>query len=143
MAKTNGKSESARAGRKPVTPVDSARATPPGSDVTRPGAEDGHGRLQDLGPASQDVGIQDRFLRLPEVLEIIPISPSTWWEGVRRGSYPKGTHLSPRTVGWRLSVIEALCARLVSIDRRAHPDPADGLQLTLWPDATADDSRPS
>lgn len=41
------------------------------------------------------------FLRLPQVLAIIPISKSAWWEGCRTGRYPKPIKLGPRTTVWR------------------------------------------
>ena len=41
-----------------------------------------------------------RILRLPEVLEIIPVSKSSWWSGVKTGRYPKSIKLGPRTTGW-------------------------------------------
>jgi predicted DNA-binding transcriptional regulator AlpA len=44
----------------------------------------------------------DRLIRLSEVLEIIPVSASTWWEGVRRGRYPPAIKLGPRLTCWRL-----------------------------------------
>jgi predicted DNA-binding transcriptional regulator AlpA len=28
------------------------------------------------------------FLRLPEVLKLIPVSKATWWAGVKTGRYP-------------------------------------------------------
>ena len=37
------------------------------------------------------------LLRLPQVLSIIPISKSAWWEGCRTGRYPKPVKLGPRT----------------------------------------------
>jgi len=49
------------------------------------------------------------FLRLPEVLKIIPVSKSTWWEGVRCGKYPRPVKLSKRTSAWRRSDVLALC----------------------------------
>jgi prophage regulatory protein len=30
-----------------------------------------------------------RYLRLPQVLERIPVSKSTWWAGVKKGIFPK------------------------------------------------------
>jgi predicted DNA-binding transcriptional regulator AlpA len=50
-----------------------------------------------------------RFLRLPEVLERIPVSKSTWWDGVRKGRFPKSVKLGPRTTAWRETDIDALC----------------------------------
>ena len=51
-------------------------------------------------------------LRLPHVLRIIPVRKSTWWEGIRRGKFPRPVNLSERTSAWRRSDIEALCERL-------------------------------
>ena len=48
------------------------------------------------------------FLRLPQVLAIIPISKSAWWEGCRTGRYPKPIKLGPRTTVWRSADISAL-----------------------------------
>lgn len=48
------------------------------------------------------------FLRLPQVLALIPVSRSSWWEGVRRGIYPKQISLGPRSVGWSRESIDAL-----------------------------------
>lgn len=56
----------------------------------------------------------DRFLRVNQVLEIIPVSRSTWWEGVASGRYPKGIKLSERTTAWKLSSIMALIERLTA-----------------------------
>jgi prophage regulatory protein len=52
------------------------------------------------------------FLRLPQVLQIFPVSKSTWWAGIRAGKFPKPVKLSERTSAWRRSDIEALCSRL-------------------------------
>jgi predicted DNA-binding transcriptional regulator AlpA len=54
----------------------------------------------------------DRFLRINQVLEIFPVSRTTWWDGVAQGRYPQGIKLSPRTTAWRESEIDALIARL-------------------------------
>jgi prophage regulatory protein len=52
------------------------------------------------------------FLRLLQVLQIIPVSKSTWWAGIREGIYPKPIKLSERTSAWLKSDIDALCERL-------------------------------
>jgi len=52
------------------------------------------------------------FLRLPGVLQRIPVSRSTWWMGIRSGKYPKPVKLSQRTSAWRESDIDALCREL-------------------------------
>lgn len=48
------------------------------------------------------------LLRLPQVLEIIPVSKSTWWAGVKSGRYPKPIKLGPRTTAWQAEDIRAL-----------------------------------
>lgn len=48
------------------------------------------------------------FLRLPQVLELFPVSRSVWWAGVKSGAYPKGIKLSERCVAWRASDIRKL-----------------------------------
>jgi prophage regulatory protein len=53
-----------------------------------------------------------RFLRLPQVLERIPVSKSTWWSGVRKGIFPKPVKLSARTTAWCESDVDQLCLRL-------------------------------
>lgn len=56
------------------------------------------------------------FLRLPQIIgdtkrgipAVIPVSKSTWWEGCKKGRYPKPVKLGPRTTAWRVSDIRAL-----------------------------------
>jgi prophage regulatory protein len=57
-------------------------------------------------------GIPDTsFLRLPQVLKMIPVGKSTWWAGVKSGRYPRAYKLGPRTTAWKaadiLKLIEA------------------------------------
>lgn len=54
--------------------------------------------------------VPDALLRLPEVLKIVPISRSAWWEGVRQGTFPAARKLSPRCTVWAASDIYALVA---------------------------------
>ena len=54
------------------------------------------------------------FLRLPKVLQRIPVSKSTWWAGIKEGRFPKPIKLSKRTSAWLESDIDALCQRLSS-----------------------------
>lgn len=50
------------------------------------------------------------FVRLPQVLAAIPVSRSTWWNGVKSGKYPKPVKLGPRTTAWRVDDIRNLFA---------------------------------
>ena len=54
---------------------------------------------------------QSGFVRLSAIVGPglpIPISKSTWWEGVRKGRYPKPVKLGPRITAWRVEDIRAL-----------------------------------
>ena len=55
---------------------------------------------------------EDFFLRLPQVLELIPKSKSAWWQGCKEGRFPKPIKLGPRTSAWRSSDIAALVEQL-------------------------------
>lgn len=58
----------------------------------------------------------DRLLRLWDVIGdrraglpgIIPVSRTTWYDGVKRGIYPAPLKLSARVSAWRASEIYAL-----------------------------------
>jgi len=52
------------------------------------------------------------FVRLKEVLMVIPVGKTCWWEGVKSGRYPKPKRLSERCIGWRAEDIRALIARI-------------------------------
>lgn len=54
----------------------------------------------------------DSFLRLPEVLAIIPVSRATWYEGIKKGRFPAPVKLGARVSLWRRSDIEQLVASL-------------------------------
>ena len=48
------------------------------------------------------------FLRLRSIIGPegpIPVSKSTWWEGVRSGRYPRPVKLGPRITAWRVEDI--------------------------------------
>ncbi|QJW98465.1 helix-turn-helix transcriptional regulator [Frigoriglobus tundricola] len=48
------------------------------------------------------------FLRLTQVLGVIPVGKTCWWEGVRSGRYPKPVKLSARCTAWRVEDIREL-----------------------------------
>lgn len=56
------------------------------------------------------------FMRLKQVLRVIPVSRSTWYMGVKEGKYPKPIKLGPRSVAWRACDIVALVKELSSQD---------------------------
>lgn len=47
------------------------------------------------------------LLRLPQVLERIPVSRSGFWKGVKEGRFPQPLKLSPRVTVWRASDVQA------------------------------------
>jgi prophage regulatory protein len=69
------------------------------------------------------------YVRLPQILgdskasppipPIIPVSKSTWWQGIKDQRFPKPVKLGPRTTAWRVEDIRALieCPSSVSEER--------------------------
>lgn len=52
---------------------------------------------------------EERLLRVKQICpHLIPVSRSTWWDGIRRGIYPKGIKLSEKVTVWRFSDIQKL-----------------------------------
>ncbi|MGA3209211.1 MAG: AlpA family phage regulatory protein [Syntrophales bacterium] len=51
---------------------------------------------------------QEGLLRVKQILQIIPISRSGWWQGVRRGRFPQPIKLGPRTTAWKVEDIRLL-----------------------------------
>lgn len=52
------------------------------------------------------------FLRLPQVLHVIPVGKTCWWEGVKEGRFPKPVKLTRRCTAWRAEDIQALIKSL-------------------------------
>ncbi len=50
------------------------------------------------------------FVRLSQILSLIPISRSSWLAGVAEGRFPRPLKLGPRTTVWRVEDIKALIA---------------------------------
>lgn len=51
-----------------------------------------------------------RYLRLPQVLERIPVSRSTWLAGVKKGIFPQPIKLSARVTVWAEEDIDRIGA---------------------------------
>ena len=45
------------------------------------------------------------YLRISQILEIIPVSKSTWWAGVKTGRFPQSIKIGPRITVWRVEDI--------------------------------------
>ena len=62
--------------------------------------------------------MQDKFnfpevglVRLSQILAPagpIPVSKSTWWQGVKEGRFPQPQNLGPRTTVWKVDDIRRL-----------------------------------
>ena len=51
------------------------------------------------------------LVRLSQILSPlgpIPVSKSTWWQGVKKGRLPQPQKLGPRTTVWKVEDIRAL-----------------------------------
>lgn len=58
------------------------------------------------------------YVRLHAVLHHIPVSKSTWWDGIQKGRFPKPIKLSERCTAWRAEDIHALIKTLN--DQQSH-----------------------
>ena len=48
------------------------------------------------------------FVRLPTILQLIPVSKSTWWAKVKKGAYPQPVKLGGNITAWRAQDIHQL-----------------------------------
>ena len=61
---------------------------------------------------SQNLLPETGFIRIPEIIKLIPIGKSSWWAGVKSGRYPKPVKLGKRTTAWRVEEIRNLISTL-------------------------------
>jgi predicted DNA-binding transcriptional regulator AlpA len=45
------------------------------------------------------------LLRLPQVLALYPVSKSTWWNGIKKGDYPRPIKLTERIAVWPAAAV--------------------------------------
>ncbi len=56
---------------------------------------------------------QTGFVRLPQILAVIPVGKSTWWAGCKSGKFPQPIKsLGANTTVWRAEDIHALIKKL-------------------------------
>jgi predicted DNA-binding transcriptional regulator AlpA len=60
------------------------------------------------------------LLRLPQVLALVPVCPSTWWSGVKSGRFPRPIKLGPRITCWRAQDIFSLIEGLEAVNTSAR-----------------------
>lgn len=52
------------------------------------------------------------FVRLSQVLMVIPVKKTCWWEGVKSGRFPKAIKMSRRCTVWRAEDIHELISHI-------------------------------
>jgi predicted DNA-binding transcriptional regulator AlpA len=52
------------------------------------------------------------FLRLAQILTVIPLGKTCWWAGVKSGRFPKPIKLSERCTAWKAEDIRELIRKL-------------------------------
>ena len=52
------------------------------------------------------------FLRLADVLKLVPVCKTAWYNGVRSGDFPQPVALGKRARGYRVEDVRALIYRL-------------------------------
>jgi prophage regulatory protein len=57
----------------------------------------------------------------------IPVSKSSWWEGLRDGRFPAPVKLGPKTTMWRVEDILALIERVSATGGELRPKVGDGV----------------
>lgn len=73
----------------------------------------GTSQIPNLPPSEILVSIHG-FLRLGQVLSLIPVGKTTWWNGIKEGRYPQSVRLSNRTTAWRVEDILGLIQSISS-----------------------------
>ena len=63
---------------------------------------------------------EDALLRISQVLELIPISRSAWWQGCKSGKYPKPIKIGPKTPVWKASDIAKTLRELTGEQQKAE-----------------------
>jgi predicted DNA-binding transcriptional regulator AlpA len=66
------------------------------------------------------------FLRLSQVLALIPVGKSSWWRGCRNGRFPSPVKLGPRTTAWKAEDIAALVEAIGCKDTLNRKDSSKG-----------------
>ena len=59
-----------------------------------------------MNNSSTEQNLSMGFLRLEQVLKLIPVSKATWWNGCKTGQFPQPFKLAPRITAWRVSDIQ-------------------------------------
>ncbi len=55
---------------------------------------------------------QRSYMRLHDILKLLPISKRSWYRGVRLGYYPQPRYIGPQAKAWKTSEILELIAEI-------------------------------
>ena len=55
-----------------------------------------------------DLLTENGYVRLKTILQVIPVSKSTWWAGVKTGRFPQPLKVGKKITVWRAEEIREL-----------------------------------
>ena len=62
---------------------------------------------------NEEVFLQkEGYLRLWQVLTLLPISKTAWWSGIKAGKYPAGVKIGEKMTAWRVQDIRLLFQKI-------------------------------
>lgn len=64
--------------------------------------------LNNKGEHSPTFYTDEAYLRLSQILEILPFGKTKWWNGVKEGIYPQPYKLGARITAWKVKDIREL-----------------------------------
>lgn len=56
----------------------------------------------------------ERLIKLPEVLDIVGMKKTAWYDGIKDGKHPSPIKRSPRDAVWKLSDVQRLVSETVA-----------------------------
>ena len=65
------------------------------------------------------------FVRLTQVLAVIPLGKTSWWKGVKSGRFPKPIKLSEHCTAWKAEDIHSLIKQLSDQTPKNEPNPCE------------------
>jgi len=69
--------------------------------------KDSNKKISDTHPVNIELP-NTGFMRLPDVLTVIPVGKTTWYKWIKEDKAPKGTQLAPKIIAWKVRDIKIL-----------------------------------
>lgn len=57
---------------------------------------------------------EDRLIKLPEVLAVVGMKKTAWYDGIRAGKYPEPIKRGPRDAVWPMSAIQKIVSDTIA-----------------------------